>query len=559
MKASQQMKLWFSIMIFMGLSAAAQAQYCVSNLYSYGCGDGDMIQSFSTTGGSTNISNNSSGCGNSSGYTYYSSQTLTVKPGDVVNFSITSGDWDNDFVVFVDFNGDGDFNDPGEEVYHDYLWYWTTDNGSFTVPLNAAPGLTRLRVRCNYDGPPTNSCSQYYFGEVEDYNVMICAAPEIDMQPSDVNFCVGVTTFFSVSAIGASSYQWQVNPGTGFVNINDDATYAGSKTNALTVNSIPSSFHGNKYRVIVSSSCGAKDTSVEVALNRYAAPTVVSQPYFDTTCAGLDKSIRIQATGVQTYQWQMGDLTGGYYNITDGPLFSGTNSPRLDISLTPDSLTGKLFRVLLQGPCASDTTDPIELTLLLTPEFVNHPQDVTTPIKSTVTFRADVDPHGGTVSYYWQASYDSVHFHNIIDNSLYENTKTSELKVRNVSLAQAGLFFRAVIKSSGSCGAFSDTSDVAKLSVYDNTEVRDLAQQGGFTIYPNPVTQSELWIRNPNYSGQIQWQIIDRLGRTIREGKADMDHSDRSIPLDHLSPGLYSIRVITDQGSEAYSILFEKS
>lgn len=552
---------WLMALLFLGISEVVNAQYCTSNLYDYGCSDGDMIVNFSTTGGSTNITNNSSGCGTSSGYTYYSNQTLSVAPGDVVHFSITSGDWDNDYVIFVDFNGDGDYNDPGEEIYHEYLWYWTTDNGSFTVPLTATPGMTRMRVRCNYDGPPTNPCSKYYFGEVEEYNVFICAPPEIDMQPTDVQFCPGSTTFFMMGATGASSYQWQVNPGGGsFNDVNDDATYSGSRTDVLTISNIPSNFHGYQFRCIVTSGCGGKDTSVAVFLNRFPSTVVSQQPLKDTTCAGVDKNISVTASGAMSYQWQMGDLTGGYFNLTDGDPFSGVNTTSLNILKTPDSLAGKLFRLIAYGPCATDTSDPIELTLLLTPEFLSHPQNVTVPIRSTVSFTADVDPHGGTVQYYWQASYDSIKYHNIIDNSLYENTKTSELIVRNVSLAQAGLFFRLVLKSSGSCGAYSDTSMPAKLSVYDNTGISQWkTEQGGFQIYPNPVGQSPLWIRNAEFSGALQWQVMDRLGRTLMEGKGQWkDGESRAISVESLSPGIYSIRLIPESGTEPYSILFEK-
>lgn len=546
--------------LFLGFSGIVQAQYCTSNLYSYGCGDGDMINSFSTTGGSTNITNNSSGCGTSSGYTYYSNQTLSVAPGDVINFSITSGDWDNDFVIFVDFNGDGDFTDPGEEVYHEYLYYWTTDYGSFTVPLTATPGLTRLRVRCNYDGPPTNSCSNYYFGEVEDYNVMICSPPEIDTQPIDVQFCAGSSTLIMMGATGAVSYQWQVNPGTGsFSNVVDNANYSGSNTDVLAVNNIPSSFHGNQYRCIVTSSCGGKDTTNAVFLNRYPPTEVSQQPLFDTTCSGVDKKISVQANGAIGYQWQMGDLTGGYYSLTDDAVFSGVNTTSLNITKTPDSLAGKLFRLIAYGPCATDTSEPIALTLLLTPSFIQHPQNVTVPIRSTVKFRSDVDPHGGTVQYYWQASYDSVHFHNIIDNSLYENTKTSELIVRNVSLAQGGLFFRMVLKSSGSCGAYSDTSEVAKLSVYDNTGIAERADQGAFQVYPNPVLQSDIWVRNAQYTGAMHWQVVDRLGRTVLDGRGQWKAGENQlISVESLIPGLYSLRLVPESPHEPYSILFER-
>src|SRR5688572_16119429 len=88
-----------------------KAQYCVTGLYNTSSCDAasqDYIQSFSTTGGATNITNNGTGCTVLPNYTYYSAMTHTGVQGATVNFSITNTPSFTEFYkIWVDWNNDG--------------------------------------------------------------------------------------------------------------------------------------------------------------------------------------------------------------------------------------------------------------------------------------------------------------------------------------------------------------------------------------------------------------------------------------------------------------------
>ena len=100
-----------------------------------------------------------------------------VEPGAKVTLTVTPGLSYPQYVTelyytaYIDFNGDGDFEDAGEEV----LRKRTTSKGvtqEVHVPAGARAGVTRLRVivqRGQYAGP----CENFSFGEVEDYLVCI--------------------------------------------------------------------------------------------------------------------------------------------------------------------------------------------------------------------------------------------------------------------------------------------------------------------------------------------------------------------------------------------------
>lgn len=65
--------------------------------------------------------------------------------------------------------------------------------------------------------------------------------------PGTSAFCGGGSTSF-VSNITGNSYQWQVNTGSGFVNISNNGTYSGATSATLQLNTVPAAWHGFVYR-----------------------------------------------------------------------------------------------------------------------------------------------------------------------------------------------------------------------------------------------------------------------------------------------------------------------
>src|SRR5690606_17788517 len=83
--------------------------------------------------------------------------------------------YDSDEVlVWIDFNQDGDFNDPGEAVLTLEMTS-TSGGGNITIPMNATLGATRMRIRLHYADYQENytPCGNSGYGQVEDYTVII--------------------------------------------------------------------------------------------------------------------------------------------------------------------------------------------------------------------------------------------------------------------------------------------------------------------------------------------------------------------------------------------------
>lgn len=198
------------------------AQYCNPSL---NCSSSSFINNFSTTGGATNITNNNTGCNGQPGsYIFYSAQTVTQTQGLTVNFSVQSGLNDQGFRIWVDWNQDGDFVDPGEAVYASPTFATTPFTGTITVPMNSTPGVTRMRVMSRFfQVPPNTPCDvSNIAGEVEDYNFDIVAAPPCIAPPtagttlsSLDSACFNVPFNLSLSGTSSGSglsYQWLSGP-----------------------------------------------------------------------------------------------------------------------------------------------------------------------------------------------------------------------------------------------------------------------------------------------------------------------------------------------------------
>lgn len=118
------------------------------------------------------ISNTS---GDNAGYGNYTNLSTNLAGGASTTITLTPGfkgaAYTEYWTVYIDYNHNGSFGDAGEKV--------TTGSGnaaiskSFTIPITALNGSTRMRVQMQYANYVTNSCTTYTYGEVEDYTVNI--------------------------------------------------------------------------------------------------------------------------------------------------------------------------------------------------------------------------------------------------------------------------------------------------------------------------------------------------------------------------------------------------
>ncbi|RYD57349.1 MAG: T9SS type A sorting domain-containing protein [Sphingobacteriales bacterium] len=192
-------------------SIAKAQTYCATN-HSYGCYY--AMNSFSTSGGTTNISNTSIPCSSSWGptnpNTMYTSGSHTGLIGSTVNYSVNVNYyWGMYTAIWVDWNADGDFSDAGESVHSMYHYYSYGTSGSFTVPSTANVGPTRMRVMSSMYNSPSPCWSGYDYGNTVDYTFNVtspCASV-----PSVTTTAYSKSAVFNWPAVaGSVSYDYRV-------------------------------------------------------------------------------------------------------------------------------------------------------------------------------------------------------------------------------------------------------------------------------------------------------------------------------------------------------------
>ncbi len=181
--------------------ATLSSSYCTSTSTSSTA----YLSNFDTTGGLTNISNNSSGY-SASGYgNFTATQIVTQIQNGVVSFttSISGIAGGVGISIFVDWNQNGIFTDAGEMVYTTAGYVYSNPSGSFTVPATALSGSTRMRVVVNYFSSSPVSCNSGITGETEDYTFVVTSLA-CSGNPSSIAAVIVSTTASNISWTAAT-------------------------------------------------------------------------------------------------------------------------------------------------------------------------------------------------------------------------------------------------------------------------------------------------------------------------------------------------------------------
>ncbi len=471
-------------------SPQGYAQYCTSGLYTSGCtyGDDVGVVQFNTI---NNITNNCPG-GNS-GYADYTNIQTVVCRGD--SFPITVGtsstSYAEGFGVWIDFNNDSDFVDNGEFVYASptFASAPTTFTGMVYIPMDAAAGPTRLRVRGSYDATvsASESCSNIYYGEAEDYTVIIGGVDSLTLTSANLS-CYGDTASLTVTAYGGTTpytYQW-------------DST-AGSQTTAtatgLTVGT---------YIVQVSDSfgCPLSDTAIITG-----NPQIVTATSGDLIC--FDDSsgtVSVNATGGTppfSYQW--------------------SNNTGNQTTTTATGLPGGTYVVTITDSMGCTTTDSAVIDL--------HPQLIVSAFGNNASSLTNCDGSAVVLP-----SSDQYPFSFIWDDTLSQTTQ-----------AATGLCpgtYHVTVTDGNGCTA------VASAVVGPVVGVEEGALSQYVSVYPNPSSGKFVIDIHQKNSGKLNIGIINVLGQQVYT-KSIMNPADEireTIDLSNRGDGFYRIEISTDYG-----------
>ncbi|MBU2996462.1 Ig-like domain-containing protein [Cellulophaga baltica] len=263
-----------------------------------------------------------------SGLTNYTLADSEASPDGIYDFVELDADGDNCYDVFeagfTDDNNDGLLGDLVTVVDDNGLVTGTSVVDGYTTPANLDSG----------EG------NTVYDFQQEGQEIVIANASG---QPQDVTTNGTGAQTFSVNATGdALEYQWQVDDGSGFIDIDPSNTtdiYTGSNTETLTLTGITATYNGYLYRVNITDEyflC-TDLTSDEAELifdSRYpSAPTVIivedidDDGYLNSTelIGDIDVTVQLPSDAVAgdklyinsvEYVLTASDIPSGTFNVS---------------------------------------------------------------------------------------------------------------------------------------------------------------------------------------------------------------------------------------------------
>lgn len=287
------------------------------------------------------------------------------------------------------------------------------------------------------------------------------AGPSITGQPLSSTVCAGATTSFSVTATGASSYQWQesTNGGASWNNINNGGIYSGATTNNLTLTGVTAGMNTDQYRAAISSSCSPLNSTAAI-LTVNAAPSVTGQPANLSVCAGNAATFTVTGSGGGlTYQWQESTDGGGTWNnLSNGAPYAGVLTSTLNITPATVGMNSYQYRAVINGSCPGTATSNAG-TLSVGTALSITAQPLSSTLCAGATTSFSVATSGTVISYQWQESTNGgVSWNNIINGGVYSGATTTTLTLTGVTAGMNNYQYRNVV--TGSCPAINSTAAV---------------------------------------------------------------------------------------------------
>jgi len=276
----------------------------------------------------------------------------------------------------------------------------------------------------------------------------------ITKQPVNQIACAGSSVNFSIMATGTGlTYQWR----KGNVNLINGIKISGVNSDTLKIDPVSISDTSSFYNVIISGSCSANDTSINVFLTVDSAMIITKQPVKQTVCVGSSASFSIAATGVNlTYQWRKGNV-----NLISGVNISGVTSDTLKIDPVSISDTSSFYNVIISGACtANDTSKYVSLTVNASTIITTAPVSQTICAGDSVSFF--VVASGSNLTYQWRKG--TV---NLINGVNISGATSDTLTINPATISDIASDYNVVI--SGGCPSI-------------NTLDTNLNSAGGFGI-----------------------------------------------------------------------------
>ena len=245
--------------------------------------------------------------------------------------------------------------------------YWTdaAATSSYATPATASAGTYYIK------GTTAAGCY-----DIKPVTVTIRTLTVITSQPQSTPTCEFGLAIFNVMATGSDlTYQWFVNPGTGFVPVTG-GNYSGETTSTLQIWSTIRTMNNYKYHVVVSG-CPPAITSNDAVLTVNQAAELTGHPSDLSVCLGAGGIMTADGTPTSvSWQWEVNRNDGNGFvalSLTD-PNFTDVDTKTLTIINAQPSFNNWLFRAKATGGCGAPVNSNFARLSVTNPPVQGIPQ-----------------------------------------------------------------------------------------------------------------------------------------------------------------------------------------
>jgi photosystem II stability/assembly factor-like uncharacterized protein len=227
------------------------------------------------------------------------------------------------------------------------------------------------------------------------------------------------------SDITGSDYQWQVNIGSDFVNINDNVNYSGTKTQILQLNKVPAGWNNYEYRCVINNSYSHIFILDVIAPQKTTVTISVADTIVCSQTPVVFNALPVNEGSTPTYQWQVNGV------------IVGNNSSTFTSSSLKDNAVVKLI-MTDSGVCSNPVmanSNAIKMTVKDSAiSTVNISTSVTNICSGTSTTLTAVPANGGSSpSYQWQVNGGNIgtNSNTLTDDSFKNNDQIKVIMTSN--------------------------------------------------------------------------------------------------------------------------------
>ena len=441
-----------------------------------------------------------------------------------------------------------------------YQWQLSTDGGvTFNNIPAASPYSFTTSPNLTIIGPPASFVGYIYQCVLSGCGTQVTsnqaeiiagAIITITQQPIPVTVCQGQATSLTITASGGTNYQWQVDSGSGFNNVNNGNGYSDAQTGTLNLIGAATSLNGLVYRCIISGGCGGNITSATALVTVNPNNAVTNQPTNQVICEGQNASFTFNANGLSlTYQWAVSTDGGTNFSaLSNSAPYSGVATGTLNINNPGSTFNGYQYQCTINGICGTaQTTNSVTLTISASPAVNLNPIDMAACEGETISFSADIS---GSPIYQWQISIDGgTSFSNLVNGNGYSGVNTASITINPLALGMNNAQYQLT-------GIACNTTVATNPALLNVTALPSVS----ITQLPPPICPGENVSITANVvnANSLQWQVnsgngwVDVVNSSTYSGTTNPQLIIQNVPAS-LHNVLYRLEVDGGCGSPVYS------